>query len=333
MKALVVGLGSMGKRRVRNLLHLNTIQVAGFDVREDRRNESFIKYGIQTFDNFATACNLHQPDVLIISTPPDLHMQYAYAALDMGIHCFIEASVVHADKIKELYALSKARNILMAPSCTMRYFSGPKTIKSMLNEGLIGKVIAWNYHTGQRLEEWHPWESISDFYVSKRETGGAREIVPFELTWLNDLFGEPKVLSGFKSKVSNMSADIDDIYQFTFLYPEKVFATMTVEVISRIKAARYLRIIGEKGQIIFDGDENSVRYVNDQQTEWKITKFNQGTIEKQYINPEEPYINEMKDFITAVESGDFSHFPNTLLEDWKILELLNQVERRALAWA
>ena len=41
MKFLVVGLGSMGKRRVRNLIALGfKDSVSGFDIREDRREET-----------------------------------------------------------------------------------------------------------------------------------------------------------------------------------------------------------------------------------------------------------------------------------------------------
>ena len=47
MKFLVVGLGSMGKRRIRCLLALNQKKVAGFDVRKDRRNEASKKYALK----------------------------------------------------------------------------------------------------------------------------------------------------------------------------------------------------------------------------------------------------------------------------------------------
>ena len=46
LKILVVGLGSMGKRRIRNLQYLNQETVIGFDPRDDRCKESFEKYGI-----------------------------------------------------------------------------------------------------------------------------------------------------------------------------------------------------------------------------------------------------------------------------------------------
>ena len=36
MRALVIGLGSMGKRRVRNLMALGYKDIAGYDPREER---------------------------------------------------------------------------------------------------------------------------------------------------------------------------------------------------------------------------------------------------------------------------------------------------------
>ena len=40
MKFLVIGLGSMGKRRVRNLQYLKAGEIIGFDLREDRCQET-----------------------------------------------------------------------------------------------------------------------------------------------------------------------------------------------------------------------------------------------------------------------------------------------------
>jgi len=81
LKILVVGLGSMGKRRIRNLQYLNQGVVIGFDPREDRCKEAFEKYGIKTFDDIAVALN-EKPNAMVISTPPDLHMRYAKIALE-----------------------------------------------------------------------------------------------------------------------------------------------------------------------------------------------------------------------------------------------------------
>ena len=327
MKYLVVGLGSMGKRRVRNLQALGMKDVAGFDTRADRRQESHEKYGIPVFDSLEAAMQTFGPQAFVISTPPDLHMHYAYYAFDRGISCFIEASVVDAEKIKQLSEKIRGTQIVMAPSCTMRYFPGPKKIKELIQTKTIGKLLNVNYQTGQYLPDWHPWEKIEEFYVSKRETGAGREIVPFELAWLNDIFGESKAAACVKAKLTDMPANIDDIYHCLIRYDNNVLANVTVEVISRPKATREMRVLGSEGEIVFSADSNSVRYINTSMEEWKEFRFDAGTVESQYINPEEPYIAEMKDFVAAFEMKNQALFPNSLEDDYAVLQTLYALEK------
>ncbi len=326
MKYLVIGLGSMGKRRVRNLQALGLKDVAGFDLRSDRRKEAKEKYDIPVFDDLENAFQTFTPNAFVISTPPDFHMHYAYFAYKHRISCFIEASVIDADKIKQLSENIKDTNVIMAPSCTMRYYPGPKKIKELILDKSIGRVLNVNYQTGQYLPDWHPWEDIEDFYVSKRETGGAREIVPFELTWLNDIFGEAEALGCVKAKLTDMPTDIDDLYHCLLRYDNNVLVNITVEVISRPKSTREMRILGSEGEITFSADTNSVRFINTSMDEWKEYKFDTGTVESQYINPEEPYIEEMKDFVAAVNAQDQTLYPNSLNDDYNVLQTLYSLE-------
>jgi predicted dehydrogenase len=329
MRFLVIGLGSMGKRRVRNLIALNHLdEVAGYDPRQDRVDESR-KYKINVYNDFDEAIKKHNPDVFVISTPPNLHMQYAYLAVEKNISCFIEASVVDADKILQLAKIIKNKNIVMAPSCTMSYYPGPVKIKALINDGVIGKILNFNYHTGQYLPDWHPWEKIEDFYVSNPSTGGAKEIVPFELTWLNDIFGDAIALACIRKKLTDISANIEDIYHCILEYPNNVIGNLTIEVISRPKVTREFRLLGAKGKIVFSADTNTVKYINTDMDDWEVFCFDSGTVENGYINPEEPYINEMEDFIGAVKSINNDNkrlFPNTLEKDYKILQTLYQLE-------
>jgi len=316
----------MGKRRVRNLLAMGFKEVAGFDLREDRRAEAQQKSGIRTFGNFDEAIATHKPEALVISTPPQYHMLYAEKSFGLGLPCFVEASVVDADKALDLYQRSLKTDVLVAPSCTMRYYPGPKKVKELIRAGAIGKPLNFNYTTGQYLPDWHPWEKVEDFYVSNRDTGACREIVPFELTWLNDIFGKAEPLGCSRAKVTDINADIDDVYHCLLRYPGNVMANLTVEVISRPKATREFRVLGSTGQIVFSGEERCVRYCNLEQKDWVRHEFGSGTVEKNYINPEEPYILELTAFVTAVKQRDRSLYPNTLQDDYEILQTLYRLE-------
>lgn len=329
MKFLVIGLGSMGKRRVRNLIALgHKDNVIGFDLREDRRIEA-AQYGISVYSDFEKALNDFKPSAFLISTPPNLHMHYAYIAEKNNIHCFIEASVVDAEKLLCLSRLAQSKNLVMAPSCTMQFYPAPIKIKELVSQGAIGQILNYNYQTGQYLPDWHPWENVDDFYVSNPDTGGCREIVPFELTWLNDLFGDSKPLACVRRKLTDISADIDDIYHCILEYPNNVIGNLTVEVVSRPKATRDIRILGSEGEIVYSADINELRFINTRMEDWEKINFDLGTIENGYINPEEPYINEVKAYLNAMEdiqNGRPSSYPNTLEDDYNILQILYKLE-------
>ena len=319
----------MGKRRIRNLRAIGAEKIGGFDIREDRRAGAAEKYRIATFPDFDSALRLFHPDALVISTSPEHHMAYASRGYELGLSCFVEASVVEAERILELHQRTQDTPILMAPSCTMRYYAGPKKVKELIVAKAIGQPLNVNYQSGQYLPDWHPWENIGDYYVSSRETGGAREIVPFELTWLNDVFGQSEALACVKTKLSDIPADIDDVYHCVLRYPDNVLANMTVDVISRPRATRELRVLGTEGQLIFSADENCVRYANIRNPEWERFDLGGGTIEAGYINPEEPYIAEMRSFIDAVSQHSKSLYPNTLLDDYRVLQTLLDLEKLA----
>jgi predicted dehydrogenase len=328
MRILIIGLGSMGKRRVRNMKALGIADVYGFDLREDRKTEAREKYNIVTFDNINIAFESAKPDAVIISVSPKYHMEYAAICQEKNIPCFIEASVTDRLKIETLAKDSKGTGWIAAPSCTMRFYPGPKKVKELLTSGVIGKPLSVNYHTGQYLPDWHPWEAISEYYVSERETGGAREIVPFELTWINDLFGTPEAISCIAAKLTDMEADIDDIYHCLLRYPENIILNMTVEVISRPIATREMMIIGTQGKIQFSAESNSVRYCNSDSAGWIETSFAKGTLESNYINPEEPYIDEMRSFINAVVVNNQLLYPNNLENDAVVLKVLEDLEAK-----
>ena len=189
-----------------------------------------------------------------------------------------------------------------------------------------GDPINLNYHTGQYLPDWHPWEDIKDFYVSRPETGACREIVPFELTWLNDVFGDPEALSCVKARTGQIDAEIDDVYHFVLRYPNGMLANITVEVLSRPCATRELRVLGSEGQIVFRADEDCVRHIRLGETEWTRIALAAGTPEPGYISPEEPYVSEMADFVRAIEHSDPMLFPNSLESDARVLGLLSRLE-------
>lgn len=321
MKFLVVGLGSMGKRRIRNLKQLGHSDIIGFDTREDRCKEANEKYQILVFTDLSNALK-ENPNAMIISTPPDLHMKYAKIAVQKKIHFFTEASVVQ-DGMVEIINELKDTEIIGLPSCTMRYHPIVVSVNNILMTNKIGKPLAFLYHSGQYLPDWHPWEDYRKFYVAKKETGACREIVPFELIWLTSTFGGISSVFGLKTKLSKLEVDIDDIYSVLLEFQNGIRGSLIVEVIARFPY-RQLKILGEEGVILADWSDRIVSYYT-KETGWNNTKIDDGIVEKNYIHGDGPYLEEISMFIKSIK-GEIKQ-PYTFDDDYKILKILESIEK------
>lgn len=194
MRVLVVGLGSMGRRRIRCLNALHVTDVIGADVRPDRRAQAKKEYSVDSVERAEEA--IDGVDLIIVSTPPDRHIEFLRLSVERRKPVFVEASVV-SKGLEEVRRDAERSGVLVAPSCTMRFHPGIGVMRKLVREETYGKVTNFSYHCGQYLPDWHPWEKVTDFYVSRKETGGAREIVPFELTWLCDMLGYPTGVKAF----------------------------------------------------------------------------------------------------------------------------------------
>jgi predicted dehydrogenase len=230
MKLLQIGLGSMGKRRLRNMTALGETDIVAFDLKEDRRAFAEKEFGIRTVAELTPEL-LAEREAYIISTPPDHHTPYIEKAVEYGKPAFVEASVLSGG-LRELDTAARAAGVLIAPSCTLRFHPSVKAIREIVSSGRYGKVTSFDYYMGQYLPDWHPWEDISTFYVGKRETSASREMVPFELTWLVDVVGWPREAVGFLGKTLDMGVDIDDTYAIA-LRGEGWIGSITVDVVSR----------------------------------------------------------------------------------------------------
>ncbi len=322
-KFLVIGLGSMGKRRIRCLLALGNDKenIIGFDLREDRRKEAEEKYGVKTASDIKDI-NFDEIKAVVVSLPPDKHAIGAKIAIDNNKPVFIEASVVLED-VKEIEKYNNGK-VFVAPSCTLTYHPMIKDIIDIVKSKKYGKVCNMSYHCGQYLPDWHPWESVNDFYVGKRICGGGREIVPFELTWIVEMLGFPEEIKGHFRKTIDFNCEIEDSYSCSMSWGDTV-GTLLVDVAARY-ACRNLIVNLERAQIQWRWDKKQIEIYEPENGRWIY--YDQPSFEAcagyNANIGEQMYIDELGDFIKGID--DRSKYHNSLEKDIKVLELLKAVE-------
>jgi predicted dehydrogenase len=332
LKYLVIGLGSMGKRRIRNLLYLKVSKenIFGYDVRGDRNKEAEDKFGIRTYKTFNEAVKLAEPDAYIISTTADVHHKYFLHAAKNKKHFFVEHPVT--DKgYKELLKI-KDGSFVGAPSCTLQFHPGVKQIKKILDGKTIGKILSFQYYLGQYLPSWHPWEDYRDVYFSKKFTGACREMFGFELVWLTHALNLGKVskIVGMAEKLSDLEMTSDDRYSALVKFENKVSGNIVIDLLSR-KPFRTLRIIGSDGNLDWEWQENQIKIYKEKQVDndsprvWKIIDLKKGKSEKGYITTEDMYEEEIGHFLGAIDSK--SKYPYTFEESLEHLHSLFALEK------
>ena len=322
MKALVIGLGSMGRRRVRCLRQLGVQAIEGFDPRADRRAQAAQEYGIPVRERLA-AEDLRGFDVVVISTPPDHHHTAMAWAIEAGKPCFVEASVIR-DPLPALDAKARGKGVVVAPSCTLRFHSAIRDITQVVRSGRYGKACNFSYHCGQYLPDWHPWEKVTDYYVGNPLTGGAREIVPFELTWLVDALGWPVQVQGTKLRTTDVGAPIDDTYAAVLRFDGFV-GTLVVDVVAR-QAVRKLTLNFERASLSWDWDGGVVR-VWEAEPGRLVELHQPKTVAHAGYHQnigEAMYVAEVEAFLAAAQGR--GTFPHSLQDDIRVLSLLEQIE-------
>jgi len=312
----------MGKRRIRNLLFNKEYQIIGYDILPERRVEAKTKYGIRVINNLKEISG-KDFDVMIISTPPDKHGDYIRMAMKNKKHFFVEHPVSD-DGYKDIFK-HKNLNIVMAPSCTLRYWVPIKMIKNILQERRIGKILAFQYHMGQYLPDWHPWEDYRNVYFSKKETGACREMLPFEMIWINWLLNsEVTEVSGYIEKISDLDMDADDIIIANLKYKNGIMGNIIIDVISR-KPFRTLRVLGSTGVLEWERFDSLIKIFDIKSQKSQKIKVPKGHLIKNYVNEEEMYNDEIKAFIDAIKKK--KKYPYTFINSIRILHILNALEK------
>jgi predicted dehydrogenase len=326
MKLLIVGLGSMGKRRARNLSALGFTEIYGADTRADRQKEALEAGCVQsTFSSITAALATHTYDAMVVSLPPAIHHIAIKEAIKHRLPCFIEASVVDTD-FDSMIADAKANNVLLAPSYTLYFHPAIQKIKEIIDTNYLGTLTNIIYHSGQYLPDWHTYEKVEEYYVSNPATGGAREIVPFELTWLTQVLGFPTHCAGIYKKTIHIEGAelIDDTYNMLLDY-DTFILNLNVDVVSRV-GSRRMTINGSEKQLTWDWDHNCIKIASPDSDVLEIIHYETLSAQSGYNKniTEQMYIDEMRQFTNAAAGK--GEYKNTMEHDHQVLKVLYAVE-------
>lgn len=127
MRIAIIGLGSIGQRHLRNLWLLGERDIEGYDTHPMTVALTFLNTATPIYQH-PTAESLwaSKPDVALICTPAQLHIQHANDALDAGVKVlFIEKPLSYTmDGMAELRERAEAQGVITMVGCQWRWRPG-----------------------------------------------------------------------------------------------------------------------------------------------------------------------------------------------------------------
>jgi predicted dehydrogenase len=245
---------------MQNLRALGVQHLAACDPDQERLAPMVEALGIQAFTDLDAALEATNPTLVFICTPPVLHIPQALQAVRSSAHVFIEKPLSHSlDGIDELIAASEQHQRVVQVGYNLRFEEGVCALKSLLEDGAIGRVL-WAYaEVGQYLPDWRPWQDYRASYTARRELGGGIILdASHELDYILWLLGQPEGVLCMAGRVSNLDVNVEDCATILLRFAEGMQAVVHMDFVQR-RATRTCKLVGEHGTLLWDAHAQQVQ--------------------------------------------------------------------------
>lgn len=285
MKILVIGLGSIGKRHAQNLLKCGYKDLI-FCTKNKNLPKELKK--IKCYKKLILALN-EKPKVAFICNETTLHCRTAIKCAEKNCAIFIEKPLGH--KLKEIKKLQKIVNnkkIFNMVGYMMRFHPAIIAIKKLIKKKYLGKLFYAYSEWGEYLPNWHPKENYKKSYAAKKIGGGSSITLSHDLDLFRWFFGPIKKIIKETIKGTSLNIKAESASDFLLKFKSGINAFVHLDYLQK-KSARYLKIVGEKGYVIFEYKKNKLVINKFDNKKEKVIIFKK-------FNRDQMFINEIKYF-------------------------------------
>lgn len=203
------------------VFHAPFLQVhPGFElyaVWERSKNLAEQKYpGVITYRSLDELLADENIELVVVNTPNYTHYEYAKKALLAGKHVIVEKPfTVASSEGEELIRLAASQRRMLSVYHNRRYDSDYRTIKKLLEEGLIGNIVEAEFHYDRFKEELSPKVHKE---LPGPGTGALYDLGSHLIDQALQLFGAPQALFADITIMRPVSK-VDDYFELLLYYP------------------------------------------------------------------------------------------------------------------
>ena len=274
------------------------------------------------FSSAEDLLNSGELDLVVISTPPNSHYQWAKEALSRNLHVVLEKPMaLTADQCDELMSLAADRDRVLVVYQNRRYDADFLTLRRLIRESTIGEVFQYDSFVGgysQPCSYWH-----SDAEVS----GGA--IFDWGSHFIDqilDVFDDPiEHVSGLNQKRHWLHATNADHAQVTITFASGKQATFINSDLAAARKPKFY-VLGTEGAIVGDWDPSAEPAVADLPA--IISVYREGNIR------EEVTLDNVAPYAFHASLSEYLHHKTpmsvTALQSRNVVGIMQAAEKSAL---
>ncbi len=259
MKYLIAGLGSIGRRHMRNLIALGEKDIVLYRTRKATMSDDELA-GFPVETDLQEALNKHKPDAVIVGNPTSMHLDVAIPAAEAGCSILLEKPISNSiERLDQLEAAVKKSGSKVLVAFQFRFHPGLIRAKQLISDGEIGRIISAHVHFGEYLPAWHPWEDYRKGYAARADMGGGVVLTQcHSLDYLPWLVGKVESVWGFTAKLSDLEVDVEDTAEIGLRFGSGALGNLHLDFNQQPPAHRF-EIIGTKGSLKWDLSDGATR--------------------------------------------------------------------------
>lgn len=297
---VIVGYGFMGTTHLSAWKMIPEAEVKAIVGRNiGRAQEVARKHGVKAYSDLSEALEREEVDVVDVCTPTHTHAEISLKAIREGKHVLVEKpmalSLKDADAMIEA-ARSKGVKLMVAH--VLRFFPDYAKAKELVDQGVIGELVASRAFRGVPFPDWAEW------FKDKDKSGGVTlDLAIHDVDYLMWCFG---------SKVDRVYAKVDRLVRreataedfalitLRFKGGEVALVEASWAVPRKLPLTTALDLIGTKGMITLDNQSTiPVKLI----TSEAVETFSPGTLMWRHAThpfPIDPYYREIKHFVECI---------------------------------
>jgi len=187
-------------------------------------------------------------ELVIICSPNYLHFEQAKLALQAGKHVIVEKPITPtAKEVLELEQIAQQNKVKLLPYHNLRWNGDAKTVKKIINDGLLGEVHDFELHFDRYVPVYdkNTWK-----YQSTVAGGTLYDLGVHLIDQAVNLFGKPDAVYS-RLFIQREGSIVDDSFDLKLIYP-KLNVTLKAGVFVKEPGPRIV-IHGKKGSFIKHG--------------------------------------------------------------------------------